>query len=113
MPGMQKRTRNKLWIRRILLSRAASAAHYKKILGSADCCLQPAFSCPCVRISQATLAEAIKKIIPDARIEHPEYNLNMSLDITRIREDTGYEPAYNVERGIVEYVDWLRSGNER
>jgi UDP-glucose 4-epimerase len=37
----------------------------------------------------------------------------MSLDITRIREDTGYEPIYDVERGIVEYVDWLRSGNER
>lgn len=34
-------------------------------------------------------------------------------DITRIREDTGYEPKYDVERGVAEYVALLRAGNDR
>lgn len=29
------------------------------------------------------------------------------LDITRIREDTGYEPAYGVARGMPDLVAWL------
>ncbi|HYB25114.1 MAG TPA: NAD(P)-dependent oxidoreductase [Solirubrobacteraceae bacterium] len=32
------------------------------------------------------------------------------LDLTRLREDTGFEPEYDIERGIAEYVAWLRSG---
>jgi len=34
------------------------------------------------------------------------------LDITRIRQDTGYQPAYSLIRGIADYVDWLRAGHE-
>jgi len=30
----------------------------------------------------------------------------MALD--RIRQDTGYEPAYDIERGVAEYIEWLR-----
>ena len=30
------------------------------------------------------------------------------MDISRIREETGYEPAYDVESGVAEYVEWLR-----
>ncbi len=35
------------------------------------------------------------------------------LDIARLREDTGYEPAWDVERAAADYIDWLRAGNER
>jgi UDP-glucose 4-epimerase len=35
------------------------------------------------------------------------------LDLTRIRTDTGYEPAYEIERGVADYVAWLRSGHDR
>ena len=32
-------------------------------------------------------------------------------DITRIREDTGYSPEYDVVAGVADYVGWLRAGN--
>ena len=38
---------------------------------------------------------------------------NLWLDITRLREHTGYEPEYDVQRGVRDYIDWLRGGNQR
>jgi nucleoside-diphosphate-sugar epimerase len=29
------------------------------------------------------------------------------LDITRLRDDTGFRPEYDVERAVSDYVDWL------
>ena len=34
------------------------------------------------------------------------------LDITALRQDTGYRPAYGLERGIRDYLEWLASGHE-
>lgn len=34
-------------------------------------------------------------------------------DLTRLRDDTGFEPSYSLETGIQEYVSWLRAGNPR
>jgi UDP-glucose 4-epimerase len=31
------------------------------------------------------------------------------LDVTRLLDDTGYEPEYDLDRGIAEYVAWLRT----
>ncbi|MFD0696549.1 NAD-dependent epimerase/dehydratase family protein [Paenibacillus sp. GCM10027628] len=56
---------------------------------------------------------AIKRMIPDAEIALPKgHCLDVCLDITRIRQDTGYEPEYDVERGIADYIGWLKSGNK-
>lgn len=33
------------------------------------------------------------------------------LDLTRLQQDTGYNPAYDVETGIADYIDWLRAGH--
>jgi hypothetical protein len=30
-----------------------------------------------------------------------------------LREDTGFTPAYDVERAVRDYIDWLRAGHER
>lgn len=65
------------------------------------------------------MVAAIKWVIPGARLElaagrspnAPEENVY--LDINRIREDTGYQPAYDVERGVEDYIGWLRAGHER
>ena len=35
------------------------------------------------------------------------------LDIARIHQDTGYQPAYDAERAVADYIGWLRAGNER
>lgn len=33
------------------------------------------------------------------------------LDLTRAREDAGYEPAYDLEQAVADYVAWLREGH--
>lgn len=65
--------------------------------------------------SNAEIIAAIKKIVPDARVDLPTGGATSRtyLDITRIRQDTGYEPAYDTERAVAEYIAWLRAGNER
>lgn len=66
--------------------------------------------------SNGELVQAIKSVIPDARISlkpgrGPGYRPNGYCDITRIREDTGYEPQFQVEKSIPDYIAWLRAGN--
>ena len=45
--------------------------------------------------------------LPEGR--NPERRADNHLDITRLREDTGFRPEYDVERAVPDYVDWLRS----
>jgi UDP-glucose 4-epimerase len=33
-------------------------------------------------------------------------------NITRIHQDTGYQPAYDAERAVADYTGWQRAGNE-
>ncbi|MBO2455053.1 NAD(P)-dependent oxidoreductase [Actinomadura barringtoniae] len=64
------------------------------------------------------VAAAINAAIPGAGISLPEGRdpsgppEDLYLDTTRLREDTGFEPAYEIERGVADYVAWLRAGNE-
>lgn len=59
------------------------------------------------------LVAAIKKLVPDAQIELPEGHdpngpgQNIYVDISRIRQDTGYQPAYDTERAVADYLAWL------
>jgi UDP-glucose 4-epimerase len=65
------------------------------------------------------LAAAIATVVPDARIDLPdrpessEPGQQVWLDISRLRQDTGYEPAYDTERAVADYIAWLRAGHER
>jgi UDP-glucose 4-epimerase len=65
------------------------------------------------------LAAAIRKVVPDAQINLPEGrdpsgpDHDVYLDIARLRRDTGYQPAYDVERATADYISWLRAGHER
>ncbi|MEV5692362.1 NAD-dependent epimerase/dehydratase family protein [Micromonospora globbae] len=65
--------------------------------------------------TNAEVIAAIKTIVPDARIELPAGGTTPHgyLDITRIREDTGYQPVYDTERAAADYISWLRTGHER
>lgn len=65
--------------------------------------------------ANAEVIAAIRKVVPDARIELPAGGTGHHnyLDITRIREDTGYQPVYDTERAAADYLAWLRAGNER
>jgi UDP-glucose 4-epimerase len=63
------------------------------------------------------LVNAALKVIPDANLPlaeghnpHGPGAVNYQ-DITRIQEDTGYSPEYDIESGVADYLEWLRAGN--
>jgi UDP-glucose 4-epimerase len=62
---------------------------------------------------------AIRKVAPGAGIELPAGRTPGQpgeppyLDIGRIRQDTGYQPAYDTDRAVADYIGWLRAGHER
>ena len=65
--------------------------------------------------SQCTLAEAaamIARILPQAQIKidggFSHLDRQGPWDISAIERDLGYVPEYPLERGLAEYVEWLR-----
>jgi UDP-glucose 4-epimerase len=70
-------------------------------------------------LTNREIATAVKRLVPDARIELPEgqnpasVGQEVCLDISRLREDTGYQPAYDTEAAVADYVTWLRDGHDR
>jgi UDP-glucose 4-epimerase len=65
--------------------------------------------------SNAEIIAAIRRVVPDARVDLPTGGTGepLALDITRLRQDTGYEPAYDAERGVADYLAWLRAGQRQ
>jgi UDP-glucose 4-epimerase len=70
-------------------------------------------------LTNGEVAAAVRRLVPDARLELPEggspagSGRDSFLDISRLRDDTGYEPAYDTERSVADYLAWLRQGHER
>jgi UDP-glucose 4-epimerase len=65
----------------------------------------------------AELADATRKVVPEAEIplqegRSPTARRDPFLDISRARQDVGYEPEYDVTRGMADYIEWLRSHPE-
>lgn len=59
------------------------------------------------------VAEMVKRYIPDARIEiEPGYDLGVPtqgyLDISRAREELGYEPDFKKELALKDYIEQIR-----
>ncbi len=65
--------------------------------------------------TNAEVAAAIRRVVPDAQVDLPGGGETRQawLDITRLRDDTGFEPAWDTERAAADYIGWLRAGNER
>ncbi|MEV7389127.1 hypothetical protein [Streptomyces sp. NPDC091215] len=65
------------------------------------------------------IVEAITAALAEVRFELPEGGGSVSasggswLDISRLRQDTGFKLQYDTERAVAEYIDWLRAGTER
>ncbi|HEV7662842.1 MAG TPA: NAD(P)-dependent oxidoreductase [Chloroflexota bacterium] len=57
------------------------------------------------------LVDAIREMIPEFQAELPPGGNadNKYMDISRISSELGYTPATGPLRGVVEYVEWLRS----
>ena len=61
--------------------------------------------------------EAVKKAVPSAQIDlpaghGPRNRPNAYMDISRLKQEVGYQPQYSIERAVAEYVDWLRAHPE-
>jgi UDP-glucose 4-epimerase len=68
-------------------------------------------------VHYSEVVAAINAAVPGANITLPEGRSadrapDNYLDTTRLREDTGFRPEYDVERAVPDYVDWLR-GHDR
>ncbi|HKN99394.1 MAG TPA: NAD(P)-dependent oxidoreductase [Pseudonocardiaceae bacterium] len=61
------------------------------------------------------VAAAVRRVVPAADIELTPGTANGStwLDVARLREDTGFTPAYDIDTAVADYVAWLRAGHER
>ena len=58
---------------------------------------------------------AVQKTVPEAKCSAlkpgspPNSRTNPAMDLSRIAAEVGYEPEYSIERGIGEYIQWLRN----
>jgi UDP-glucose 4-epimerase len=64
-------------------------------------------------ISYKDFIEAVKKVVPKFHLSlepghGPGHRPNGYLDISRIKEELSYRPEYDVDRGVEEYIQWLR-----
>ncbi len=64
-------------------------------------------------VGYGEVVDAINANVPRASLtlpegRNPDRPPDNYLDITRLREDAGFQPAYDVERAVPDYADWLR-----
>jgi UDP-glucose 4-epimerase len=67
--------------------------------------------------SHGDVAELIKARFPGASLpvtpgRGPNYRPDALMDISRIREDTGYEPRFTLEQSVDDFVTWLETHDQ-
>ncbi|MDM0050554.1 NAD(P)-dependent oxidoreductase [Variovorax sp. J22R115] len=93
-----------------LVIRAPSLKHHIYNLGSGRA------------VTYGEIARAAENAIPGFKVQlrsaaqdsseasGPEVNMgNFYMDISRLRDELGYEPRYTPERAVAEYTEWLRT----
>jgi UDP-glucose 4-epimerase len=57
------------------------------------------------------MVEAIREVVPEFSVDLPEGGdaENRYMDLSRTTAETGYKPRIGVERGLAEYVNWLKT----
>jgi UDP-glucose 4-epimerase len=65
-------------------------------------------------VTNRELAEAVNAAVPGATIQleagrDPRAQRERYMDLTRARDDFGYEPQYDIRAAIADYVAWLRA----
>ena len=59
----------------------------------------------------AELVAAVRNVVPefDAELEPGGSEAPAYMDLSRLSAEVGYHPRIGIERGIAEYIDWLRT----
>jgi len=74
--------------------------------------LGPAGDCvlPCTKTNSTA-----RGTVPEADLDLPAgtNRPGSPLDITRLRDDTRFEPQYDTAHAAADYIAWLHAGNER
>ncbi len=58
---------------------------------------------------------AVRTVVPGARCaalkpgRTPNASMDPATDLSRIKDDVGYQPEHTLESGIAAYIDWLRT----
>ena len=65
-------------------------------------------------VRNVEVANAVKKVFPNLQFEmkpgfSPRGRPDVAMDITSLKRDTGYQPQYGIDRGIAEWVEWLKT----
>jgi UDP-glucose 4-epimerase len=68
-------------------------------------------------VTNRRIIQAVQKVIPEFDIQltpgtSPRNRPTPHFDITRLREDTGFSPRYDIDSAVAEYIDWLRAHPE-
>ncbi len=65
--------------------------------------------------TNADVIDAVRSLQPGVNLELPQGATRPGnpLDITRLHDDTGYQPEYDTARAAADYIAWLRAGNSR
>jgi UDP-glucose 4-epimerase len=63
--------------------------------------------------TNAEVIAAIRSVVPDFEVElAPGSSVPASyLDITRLHDDTGYLPQWDIDRSVADYIAYFRAGN--
>jgi UDP-glucose 4-epimerase len=70
-------------------------------------------------VSNASFVEALQRVVPSFSLSlrpgRSDFGGTGSqfMDIARLREDTGFTPAFPLDEAVADYVSWLRSGHAR
>ena len=71
-----------------------------------------------VAVSNQRLVDSVKAVKPEADLalqdgKGPAYKENNYLDMSRARDELGFENRYTPETAMADYIAWLEEGNER
>jgi UDP-glucose 4-epimerase len=65
--------------------------------------------------SNAEVVAAIRRVVPGAELPlepgRSPHGAEAYLDTTRLRADVGFEPEYDLDRAVADYVGWLTDGS--
>lgn len=67
-------------------------------------------------VTNQEVLDAIHAVLPDAKVpleagKSPTWRPNGYMDLSRLKDDTGYKAAYEIPEAAADYIRWLQAGN--